>query len=128
MTQLKTGSLVYRVIEVDPPPDVNERHTWKVACITVEKASDRQVRLMKRFDGLANILFEPDALGRVFFETPLQAIQFFLIERHLETKALDRKKTEMERAIAWATGQPGMASGTNPPERASCTSPPERVP
>jgi hypothetical protein len=107
-TALKTGSLVYRVVEVDPPDET--LYTWKVACITVEKASDRQVRLMKRFDGLANILFEPDALGRLFFESPLQAIQFFLTERRLEMESLERKKATAERAIAWATSQEGMAT------------------
>jgi hypothetical protein len=106
-TTLRAGSCVYRVVE-DDPPDAG-LHTWRVACVTVEKASARRVRLAKRFDGLANILFEPDALGRLFFETPLQAIQFFLTARRLEMESLERKKAEAARAIAWAAGQPGMA-------------------
>lgn len=104
---MKAGTIVYRVIEVDPPG--NEPHTWKVACVAVEKASTRQVRLQKRFDGLANILFEPDALGRIFFESPLQAIQFFLTSKRLEIESLDRRRKEADRAIAWATSQEGMS-------------------
>jgi hypothetical protein len=104
---LKAGHLVYRVVEVDLPDDKSP-HTWKVACVVVEKASTRQVKLRGRFNGLGNILFEPSALGRLFFESPLQAIQFFLTERQLETESLDRKKKTAERAVAWAFGQAGM--------------------
>jgi hypothetical protein len=104
---LKAGHLVYRVVEVDPP-DASP-HTWKVASVVVEKASDRQIKLRGRFDGLGNIRFEPNAFGRLFFETPLQAIQFFLTERQLETELLARKRKTAERAIAWASSQAGMA-------------------
>jgi hypothetical protein len=104
---LKAGHLVYRVVEVDPL-DAG-LHTWKVACVVVEKASDRQIKLRGRFDGLGNIRFEPNAFGRLFFETPLQAIQFFLTERQLETEALERKRKTAERAIVWATSQAGMS-------------------
>ena len=106
---LKAGHCVYRVVEVDPLPDEAGPHTWKVACIIVEKASARQVKLRGRFDGLSNIVFEPTALGRLFFESPLQAIQCFLTARQLEVESLDRKKKTVERAIAWATSQAGMA-------------------
>lgn len=107
-TALKAGDLVYRVVEIDPPPPDASPHTWEVACIAVEKASEKQVKLQKRFDGLANILFEPSALGRSFFETPLQAIQSFLAARRLELEALERKKAHAARAIAWAEQQDGM--------------------
>jgi hypothetical protein len=105
-TTLRAGTCVYRVVEDDPPGA--GLHTWKVACVAVEKASARQIRLARRFDGLASIWFDPDALGRLFFETPLQAIQFFLTARRLEMESLERKKAEAARAIAWAAGQPGM--------------------
>lgn len=106
-TILKPGTCVYRVVE-DDLPDGEPRHTWKVACVTVEKASDRQVQLSKRFQGLANIRFEPEALGRYFFETPLQAIQAFLTERRLEMETLERKRATATRAIEWAVVQPGV--------------------
>jgi hypothetical protein len=105
-TPLKAGTIVYRVVEVDPPDDTP--HTWKVACVTVERASGRQVKLQRRFVGVSNVLFEPSALGRIFFETPLQAIRFFLTARLLELESLARKKTEAARAIAWASCQEGM--------------------
>ena len=106
---LKAGDLVYRVGEVDPPPDKREPHTWKAACVVVERASNRQVKLKAPLPGLNRTLFPPNALGRVFFETPLQAIQFFLTERRLEIESLDRRRKESERAIAWATSQEGMS-------------------
>ena len=100
---MKAGTLIYRVVEVDPPPDVREPHTWKAACVVVERASDRQIKLKMPLPGHGGTVFKPDALGRLFFETPLQAIQFFLTARRLEIEALDRRRTEAERAIAWAT-------------------------
>ena len=106
---LKAGSLVYRVVEIDPPPDEHGRHTWKAACVVVARASDRQVKLKTPFSGIARTLFQPSALGRVFFATPLQAIQFFLTERCLEIESLDRRSKEAKRAVAWATNQEGMS-------------------
>ena len=102
---MKTGTLVYVVAEVDPPPNEppNEPHTWKAAYVVVEKASDRQVKLKTPLPGRGGTVFKPDALGRLFFETPLQAIQFFLTARRLEIESLDRRRKEAERAIAWAT-------------------------
>lgn len=105
MSCLKAGSVVYRVIEVDPPSDVRDLHTWKAAAAVIAKASAKQVKLKTPFPGLARTLFTPSALGRSFFETPLQAIQFFLIERRLEIESLDRRRQEAERAIAWAESQ-----------------------
>jgi hypothetical protein len=107
-TPLRAGDLVYRVIEVDPPPDVYEPHTWKVASAVVERASARQVKLKTRLLGLGNMVFEPSAFGRLFFESPLQAIQHFLTERRLEIESLDRKRKNAERAVAWATSQEGI--------------------
>lgn len=105
---LKAGSVVYRVVEVDPPPDKYEPHTWKAAAVTIAKASTKQLKLSKPFPGLSRTLFDPSALGRVFFESPLQAIQHFLAERRLEIVSLDRKRKEAERAIAWAQIQEGV--------------------
>lgn len=106
MESLKAGDLVYRVAEDDPPG--KGLHTWKIACVEVERASARQVKLKRNLPGLGRVLYQQSALGRVFFETPLQAIQFFLTERRLEMEAFDRRKKETERAIAWATSQEGM--------------------
>lgn len=103
---LKADCLVYRVIEIDPPDE--GRHTWEVACVTVEHASAKQIKLKTSFSGIFAKRFKPDALGRIFFETPLQAIQHFLVARRLEIASLDRKRAEAERAIAWATSQEGM--------------------
>jgi hypothetical protein len=107
-TKIKAGDVVYRVVEIDPP-DVRERHTWKVASTFVERASACQVKLKTRLLGLGNLVFEPSALGRLFFETPLQAIQHFLTERRLEVESLDRRRKEAERAIAWAISQEGVS-------------------
>ena len=106
---MKAGTLVYRVVEVDPPPDKHERHTWKAACVVVDRASDRQVKLKTPLPGHGGTVFKPDALGRLFFETPLQAIQFFLTARRLEIESLDRRRKEAERAVAWATSQEGLS-------------------
>jgi hypothetical protein len=103
---LRAGDLIYRVVEVDPPG--NELHTWKAACVVIERASARQVKLKTPFTGLARTLYQPSALGRVFFETPLQAIQFFLTEKRLEIESLDRRRKEAERSIAWAISQEGV--------------------
>ena len=107
--KMKSGTLVYRVIEVDPPPDKSERHTWKAACVRVERASTRQVKLQTPLPGHSGTVFKPDALGRLFFESPLQAIQFFLTERRLEIESLDRRRKEAERAVSWATSQEGVS-------------------
>jgi len=109
MSTLKAGSLVYRVVEFDPPPDNRERHAWKAACVRVVRASARQVKLQTPLPGNGGTVFKPDALGRLFFESPLQAIQFFLAERRLEIESLDRRRKEAERALAWATSQEGMS-------------------
>lgn len=105
---LKAGSLIYCVVEVDSWPDKGE-HAWKAATIVVEHASARQIKLKKPLPGHGGTVFKPDALGRVFFETPLRAIQHFLSARRREIEALDRRRNEAERAIAWATSQEGMA-------------------
>jgi hypothetical protein len=104
-TPLHAGAVVYRVIEVDPPPDVFEPQTWEAASVVVERASDKQIKLKRPFQGLARTVFEPTAFGRVFFETPEQAIQNFLTERRNEIVVLDYKRKEAERALAWAEGQ-----------------------
>jgi hypothetical protein len=105
---VKANTLVYRVTEVDLHPDERGPHTWKAACVVVDKASDRQVKLKTPLPGHGGTVFKPDALGRLFFETPLQAIQFFLTARRLEIESIDRRRAEAERAVAWATSQEGM--------------------
>ena len=105
-TSLKAGDLVYRVVEVDPPG--NEPHTWKVAAVIVERASAKQIKLKTYLSGSARVLFNHDALGHVFFETPLQAIQWFLAAQRGEIESLDRRRAEAERAIVWATSQEGV--------------------
>ena len=105
---MKAGSLVYVVAEVDPPPDVHEKYTWKAVSVVIEKASDRQVKLKTPLPGHGGTVFKPDALGRLFFETPLQAILFFLAARRLEIESFDRRRKEAERAITWAESQEGI--------------------
>lgn len=108
---MKAGQVVYRVIEVDLPDDLDDRgpSTWKVAAVTVERSSSKQIKLSKRFPKLGT-LFKPNALGSLFFESPLQAIEHFLIARRLDLDALDARRAETERAIAWAANQEGMGS------------------
>lgn len=107
-TPLRAGDLVYRVVEVDPPPDDRGPHTWKAAAVVVERASAKQIKLKTPFTGLMRTIYAPSEFGRVFFETPLQAIEFFLTERQLEIQSLDRRRKEFERAIEWATSQEGV--------------------
>jgi hypothetical protein len=107
---IKAGTVVYRVEEDDPPPDVHGPHSWKTVARTVEKASARQIKLRTPFPGHFRVLYPPDALGRVFFETPLQAIRHFLVERRLEIESLDRRLKEAARAVAWAEGQAATPS------------------
>jgi hypothetical protein len=109
-TPLHAGTVVYRVIEVDLPPDVPGPHTWEAAAVIVERASDKQIKLTRQFPGLARTVFEPTAFGRVFFETPQQAIQCFLTERRDEITSIDRRRKEAEQALAWATSQAESAS------------------
>jgi hypothetical protein len=99
---MKADTIVYRVVEDDLQPDKPGLHTWKVASVIVERASDRQIKLKTRLPGHGGTLFNPNALGRHFFTTPLQAIQFFKAERHLEIEKIDRLRKEAVRAIAWA--------------------------
>jgi hypothetical protein len=103
---LKAGDLVYRVIEIDPPGE--GRHTWKVASVVVTSASTKQIKLKTYFSGLYRVLYEPNALNRVFFETQSAAIQGFLDSRRQEIVSLDRHRAEADRAIAWAVAQEGV--------------------
>lgn len=112
-TPLHAGTVVYRVIEVDLPPDVHGPHTWEAGAVIVERASDKQIKLKRPFSGLARLVFEPSAFGRYFFETPQQAIQAFLTARRDEITALDHRRKVAERALAWAESQvPGGKSST----------------
>ena len=103
---MKAGTIVYRVGEVDPPDE--KLHTWKVNAIVVERASDKQIKLKTPFPGLHRTLFNPDAFGRAFFATPLQAIQAFLAEQRGDIESADRRRKEAERAVTWAESQEGM--------------------
>jgi hypothetical protein len=100
---LRAGDLVYRVIEEDPPGE--GPFTWKVMSILVERASTKQIKLKKSFPGLSPRQFDPSALGRAFFETPLRAVQHFLAAQRSEIEAFDRRRAKAERAIAWAYDQ-----------------------
>ncbi len=110
MSTLEVGSgitvLVYCVAEDDPPGP--GRHTWKATAVPVERASAKQIKLKKPLPGHGGTVFPPDAYGRLFFETPLQAIQHFLTARRLEIESLDRRRAEAERALAWAMAQEGV--------------------
>jgi hypothetical protein len=110
MSILKANStltvLVYCVAEDDPPGP--GKHTWKAVAVPVERASEKQIKLKKPLPGHGGTVFPPDAYGRLFFETPLQAIQHFLAARRLEIEALERRRAEAERALAWARSQEGM--------------------
>jgi hypothetical protein len=104
-TPLHAGAVVYRVIEVDPPPNVPGPYTWQAGTVIVERASDKQIKLKRTFPGLARLVFEPSAFGHYFFKTPEQAIQAFLTARRNEIVALDYRRKIAERALAWAEGQ-----------------------
>lgn len=107
-TPLHAGTLVYRVVEVDPLPEVPGPHTWKAVAVVVERASTKQIKLKKPFPGLMRTVFTAAAFGHIFFETPLQALQYFLNFQRLELEALRRREKEAERAMAWALQQPGV--------------------
>lgn len=102
-TPLKAGSLIYLVIEDDPVGA--GPHTWKVAAVEVERASLRQIKLKRPLPDNGGTVFKPDALGRLFFETLLQAIQHFLIAQRLKIETFTRRCAEAKRAVAWATSQ-----------------------
>jgi hypothetical protein len=100
---LRPGDLVYRVIEIDPP-DASPV-TWKVTSAIVKRASTKQITLKTYLPGLWNVRFEPNMLGQLFFETPLDAIQWFLASQRSEIETLERQRAHVERAITWATAQ-----------------------
>jgi hypothetical protein len=104
---LKTGDVVYRVVEYDSP-DENTPHTWKIESRAVKQASSRQVTLVRLFTGLSRQRFAPDDLGRLFFATPGQAVEAFAGHQRGEIDSLDRRRREAERALAWAYGQGAM--------------------
>lgn len=103
-TPLRAGDVVYRVVEYDPP-DENTPHTWKVASAVIERASDKQIKLKSQPPGFPRILFQPDALGRAFFESPLQAVKAFLKEQQAQIESLERQRKTAERAVTWATSE-----------------------
>jgi hypothetical protein len=101
---LRAGDLVYRVIEVDPPPDVYEPHTWKVASAVVERASARQVKLKTRLLGLGNLVFEPSAFGRLFHAAPGDPA---LPDRAAPRDRVTRSQAESGRARRGVGDEPG---------------------
>jgi len=105
---LAAGTVVYRVVDLDRPPDDERPHTWKAAAVVVERASAKQIKLRSPFPGLERTVFDPSAFGRDFFESPLQAIQTFLIARRMELESIERRRKEVERAIVWAENQEGI--------------------
>lgn len=96
--------VVYRVEEVNPPPGVKGPHTWKVAAIEAY-VHRKTIQLTKRFWNIEKIMWQPDALGRVFFETPLQAIDYFKRSQMALVESHQRCILENQRAIAWAQEQ-----------------------
>jgi len=72
VSTLKAGRLVYRVIEEDPPPPSRDRYTWKVTASVVASASTKQIKLKTPLPEHNGTVFKPDALGRLFYETPAQ--------------------------------------------------------
>lgn len=97
---LRAGDLVYRVIEVDLPTEAP--HTWEVASVVVRHVGAKQIKLARCFASVWRVLFDLDALGRVFFATPAAAITAFLTERRSELETLERRRQDAERAITWA--------------------------
>ncbi len=106
MQELRAGDRVYRVVEVDPPSE--ESHTWAVTTVVVKQASAKQITLRGYFSGVGRRLFTYEALGRVFFRTETEAIQWFLTHQQREIEALDRHRAKAEHAIAWARSQSEM--------------------
>jgi hypothetical protein len=98
---MKKGTVVYRVVEWDLP-DAESDFTWKAQAVEIERASNIQIKLKKPFSDMSSKIFKPSALGRVFHETPLQAIQHFMAECRLKVDELERKRSQLERAIMWA--------------------------
>lgn len=101
---LKPGDLVYRVGEFDPPEE-GLHHTWKIESRAIKSASDRQITLASYFYGTSLLQFTPDALGRVFFATPAEAVEAFAWRQRDEMESLDRRRKDAERAILWAYEQ-----------------------
>ena len=100
---LRVGDLVYIVTEVDPP--TRGPHTWEVTSFGVTYASAKQIKLDRCAATLWSTRYQPDALGRIFFETPDAAIAAFLTAKRSNLESLERRRTDTERAITWAINQ-----------------------
>lgn len=101
---LKAGDLVYRVIAHDPPEE-GVRHTWNIESRKVKQASGKQIALASYFSGVFKKVFNPNALGRVFFATPKSAIDAFAEHQRSKIESFDRQRKESERALVWAYEQ-----------------------
>jgi hypothetical protein len=106
--KLRPGVCVYRVVEIEPASE-DAPHSWKVACGVIDAFSSKQIVLKAYLPGVDKKRFKPDAFGRVFFESPLTAIRHFLAAKQLEIEAIDRRRADNLRALAWARAQEGMS-------------------
>lgn len=99
--------VLYKVVEADPAPGVEGLHSWEVQARQAD-VSDRQIRLKHPFSSGFGTRFKRDgrnSIGWIFFETPLQAINYFLLAKREEVLSYERRKAEAERAIAWANNE-----------------------
>lgn len=104
MTKLTANCIVYRVVpyvghddETDPPNHAVETR--------IVKAAGKMIILVRPFTDLMKTRFAKDALGRIFFETPLQAIVHFAAEQRIAIDRADRARRRAESALFWAYEQ-----------------------
>ena len=98
-SSLKQGDVVYRVAEYEPPEGA---FTWQLQARPVKRATVKQVLLSSSFSEVGRVRFDPTALGRVFYATPKQAVEAFAKQQEARLESLTRRRTETERALAWA--------------------------
>jgi len=109
---MKRGDKVYKVV----PSFMTGRH-WFVQERTLVVCSDKQVRLDEYFCGGSNLIFQPTAIGREFFETPTIAVKAFITnrERNVESARWTLSAAEKLYQDALAFGSAWIQSGSPTP-------------
>jgi hypothetical protein len=104
MTKLTANCVVYRVVpyvghddETNPPNHAVEAR--------IVKSAGKMITLARSFTDRLKTRYDQKALGRVFFETPLQAITNFAAEQRIAIDSADRARHRAERALFWAYEQ-----------------------
>jgi hypothetical protein len=96
--------VVYRVapyIRHDDEPETTPKYRVEAR----DAKAGKMIALARPFTDLSKTCYSQKALGRIFFETPLQAIVNFAANQRLAIESADRARREAERALFWAYTQ-----------------------